>query len=198
MLSLRLRLFCLNLHVGCNSPVRSTKSTPSHISRLSSGSSRQVCMYFFWVFLFLDPKALLSPRRLTSDDLRLNSAPTVCRHTVSGSFSLPSRGAFHLSLTVLVLYRSLWVFSLGGWSPRIPTGFLVSRGTWDPLCNVRPFAYRCVTFCAAPFQVSSTRTGHYVSRVPQPQKTEVLWFRLAPFRSPLLGGSMFLSLPPGT
>ena len=29
-------------------------------------------------------------------------------------------------------YRSLDVFSLGGWSPRIPTGFLVSRGTWDP------------------------------------------------------------------
>jgi hypothetical protein len=23
------------------------------------------------------------------------------------------------------------VFSLGGWSPRIPTGFLVPRGTWD-------------------------------------------------------------------
>ena len=30
-----------------------------------------------------------------------NRAPTVCRHTVSGSLSLPSRGAFHLSLTVL-------------------------------------------------------------------------------------------------
>ena len=32
--------------------------------------------------------------------------PTDCRHTVSGSFSLRSRGAFHLSLTVLVHYRS--------------------------------------------------------------------------------------------
>ena len=28
-------------------------------------------------------------------------APTDCRHTVSGSISLPSRGSFHLSLTVL-------------------------------------------------------------------------------------------------
>ncbi len=56
--------------------------------------------------------------------------PTACRHTVSGSFSLPSRGAFHLSLTVLVRYRSLRVFSLGRWSSRIPAGFLVSRGTW--------------------------------------------------------------------
>ena len=34
-------------------------------------------------------------------------APTACRHTVSGTISLPSRGAFHLSLTVLVRYRSL-------------------------------------------------------------------------------------------
>ena len=33
-------------------------------------------------------------------------APTVCRHTVSGTISLPSRGTFHLSLTVLVRYRS--------------------------------------------------------------------------------------------
>jgi hypothetical protein len=59
-------------------------------------------------------------------------SPTVCRHTVSGSLSLPSRGAFHLSLTVLVHYRSLRVFSLGRWSSRIPTGFPVPRGTWDP------------------------------------------------------------------
>ena len=29
-----------------------------------------------------------------------------CKHTVSGSISLPSRGSFHLSLTVLLLYRS--------------------------------------------------------------------------------------------
>src|SRR4030042_1736032 len=34
------------------------------------------------------------------------AAPTACKHTVSGSISLPSRGAFHLSLTVLVHYRS--------------------------------------------------------------------------------------------
>ena len=33
-------------------------------------------------------------------------APTDCRRTVSGTISLPSRGTFHLSLTVLVHYRS--------------------------------------------------------------------------------------------
>ena len=54
---------------------------------------------------------------------------TACKCMVSGSVSFPSRGAFHLSLTVLVHYRSSRVFSLGGWSPQLPTGFLVSRGT---------------------------------------------------------------------
>ena len=31
----------------------------------------------------------------------LNRAPSACKHRVSGSLSLPSRGSFHLSLTVL-------------------------------------------------------------------------------------------------
>ena len=34
------------------------------------------------------------------------SARILCKRTVSGSISLPSRGSFHLSLTVLVHYRS--------------------------------------------------------------------------------------------
>ena len=34
--------------------------------------------------------------------------------------------------------------------------------------------------------------------VPQPQRSKLLWFRLAPVRSPLLRGSRLLSLPPGT
>src|SRR5690242_14190157 len=57
---------------------------------------------------------------------------TACEYVVSGSLSSPSRGAFHLSLTVLVHYRSRQIFSLGGWSPQLPTGFHVPRGTQDP------------------------------------------------------------------
>jgi len=34
------------------------------------------------------------------------SPPTACRRPVSGLFHSPRRGAFHLSLTVLVRYRS--------------------------------------------------------------------------------------------
>ena len=37
-------------------------------------------------------------------------------------FHSPNRGTFHLSLTVLVHYRSPNVFSLGEWTPQIPTG----------------------------------------------------------------------------
>jgi len=36
-------------------------------------------------------------------------------------FHSPRRGSFHLSLTVLFLYRSSRVFSLGGWTPQLPT-----------------------------------------------------------------------------
>ena len=50
-----------------------------------------------------------------------HSPSTGCRHTVSGSISLPSRGSFHLSLTVL---RSLSVsgeyLALGGGAPCFP------------------------------------------------------------------------------
>jgi hypothetical protein len=56
---------------------------------------------------------------------------TAGEYVVSGSLSSPSRGTFHLSLTVLVHYRSLKMLSLGGWSPQLPTRFLVSRGTQD-------------------------------------------------------------------
>ena len=55
---------------------------------------------------------------------------TAGEYVVSGSLSSPLRGAFHLSLTVLVRYRSLKVLSLGGWSPQLPTNsprFVVLR-----------------------------------------------------------------------
>ena len=69
-------------------------------------------------------------------------APTACRHTVSVLFHSPARGAFHLSLTVLVRYRSLQVLSLGAWSPQIPTGFHVSRRTQVSKCEASSFRLR--------------------------------------------------------
>ena len=76
---------------------------------------------------------------------------------VSGSLSLPSRGPFHLSFTVLCAIGHWVVFSLTEWSPLLPTRFHVSRGTLDPAMSVsisdtglspcpaglpRPFSYQ--------------------------------------------------------
>ena len=63
---------------------------------------------------------------------RTPCTPAACGRGVSGSLSLPSRGPFHLSLTVLCSIGHWVVFSLTGWSPLFPAGFLVSRGTLDP------------------------------------------------------------------
>ena len=59
-------------------------------------------------------------------------APIACKHKVSGSISLPSRGSFHLSLTVLYAIGHWVVFRLGGWAPRLQTGFHVSGTTLVP------------------------------------------------------------------
>ncbi len=52
-------------------------------------------------------------------------APTACRRPVSGLFHSPHRGAFHLSLTVLVHYRSLG--SIQAWRVVPPRSDRVSR-----------------------------------------------------------------------
>src|ERR671915_17997 len=63
-------------------------------------------------FATATPPGLTSPRTANSQAHSSKGtpsprkAPTACRHTVSGTISLPSRGTFHLSLTVLVRYRS--------------------------------------------------------------------------------------------
>ena len=80
-----------------------------------------------------------SPDRSTKSTRSTLRSSTACKHRVSGSLSLPSRGPFHLSLTVLCSIGQWVVFSLTGWSPRVPTRFLVSRGTLDTavLLNLR-------------------------------------------------------------
>ena len=82
---------------------------------------------------------------------------TACRHAVSGTVSLPSRGAFHLSLTVLVHYRWQRVFSLRRWSSRIPARFLGPRGTWERNRSPSPVSYRALTVSGRTFQSSSDK-----------------------------------------
>ena len=88
-------------------------------------------------------------------------APTACKHKVSGSISLPSRGSFHLSLTVLFAIGHWGVFSLGGWAPLLQAGLHVSGPTPDPAKSFMRFVYGGVTLCAGPFQ--SPLTTHAAS-----------------------------------
>ena len=151
------RPLALNLAASRNSPVRSTKSTRSHIDR----------------------------------------ALSACKHRVSGSLSLPSRGSFHLSLTVLCAIGHWFVFSLGGWSPLLPTGFLVSCGTLVPAGG---FNLSDTGLLPSLEVLSRTLLLDFLlpSAGPQPHPTVVGWFGLLRFRSPLLTKSIFLSFPPGT
>ena len=71
--------------------------------------------------------------------VKKHSAPTACKLMVSGSISLPFRGSFHLSLTVLLHYRSPKIFSLRGWSPQIPNEFHVLGGTRDLYLKIKLF-----------------------------------------------------------
>src|ERR1051325_4351603 len=69
---------------------------------------------FGLAFATAPPHRLTSPRSITRRLILQKArhhpgttqALTACRHTVSGTLSLPSRGTFHLSLTVLVRDRS--------------------------------------------------------------------------------------------
>jgi hypothetical protein len=113
---------------------------------------------------------------------------------VSGSLSSPSRGAFHLSLTVLVHYRSLKVFSLGGWSPLLPTnspGFVVlripARSARSPLQVSHPLRWRFPT----PSGLLCFPSCWSYNPCPSRKTTR---FGLVPFRSPLLRESRLISL----
>ena len=67
-------------------------------------------------------------------------------------FHSPHRSSFHLSLTVLCAIGHRVVFSLGRWSSRIPTEFLVFRGTrGHPRVN-QNFAYGAFTHYGGTFQ----------------------------------------------
>jgi hypothetical protein len=91
-----------------------------------------------------------------------HSASTACRLTVSVSISLPSRGSFHLSLTVLVHYRSsVKYLALEDGPPRFPQGFtcpVVLRISLGPRYISRTGL--------SPSMVSLSMLFRYISKVP--------------------------------
>ena len=137
----------------------------------SSGFGSTICYYtrpFQTRFRFGSATSSLnlatqrnSPARSTKSTrshvtIASRSASSACKHTVSGSLSLPSRGAFHLSLTVLYSIGHQVVFSLGRWASRLHTGFLVSDATPDTHRWLRVSSTGLLPSSAQPFQVYSS------------------------------------------
>src|SRR4051794_25636735 len=149
----------------------------------------------------------------TPDTSARCDAPTACRHTVSGTISLRSRGTFHHSLTVLSAIGHQGIFRLNGWSRQIHTGFLGPCATWviskraahvsatgvlpstPDLSHVLRLHKRFLTLRPAGRPIKETPTTPYTQ--PLPGITRIR-FSLIRFRSPLLPGSRLFSLPAGT
>src|SRR5919107_2857244 len=143
----------------------------------------------------------------------LSDAPTACRHTVSGTISLRSRGTFHHSLTVLSAIGHQGIFRLSGWSRQIHTGFLGPRATWvslkraadvsttgvlpstPDLSHVLRLHQRFLTRPVAGRRQKRDPTTPHAQ--PLPGLTRIR-FGLIRFRSPLLPESRLFSLPAGT
>ena len=106
-------------------------------------------------------------------------------------FHSPHRGSFHLSLTVLVRYRSTKVFSLGGWTPQLPTGLACPVVLRIPACspNLRLRDSHPVSL-AFPEPFGSARLAFRRSYNPDSRSCR---FGLFHFRSPLLA-ELFLFL----
>ena len=101
-----------------------------------ASAPRDLNALFGLAFATASPNGLAWPLRTTpwlilqkARSRATKTLPLACRLGVSGSISLPFRGSFHLSLTVLYAIGQPVVLSLGGWSPQIPTTFHVGRGT---------------------------------------------------------------------
>ena len=122
---------------------------------------------------------------------------SACKHKVSGTLSLPSRGSFHLSLTVLFSIGHWVVFRLGGWSLPLQTGFHVSGPTLVPPACLLLRVQDCYLLR---LNFPDLFRSHNLNRVVVVRNPELqaVRFGLFPFRSPLLRKSMFLSLPTGT
>ena len=90
-------------------------------------------------------------------------ALTDCRHTVSGTLSLPSRGTFHHSLTVLIRYRSLRSIQayrvVPADSQQIPRARCYSGKQFHESRGV--FGYGALTHYGRPSQATSPNTTVY-------------------------------------
>ena len=126
---------------------------------------------------------------------------------------------FHSPLGVLFTFPSRYwfaighrrVFSLGGWSPRLRTGFHVpgptrdtrQRSAWFRVRGSHPLRPALPCRSATMWICNRSQVGSTWTRVPQPPggnacRLHAPGFGLVRFRSPLLAQSRLISLPRGT
>ena len=126
----------------------------------------------------------------SSDRLQTNGFRVYFTPLFGVLFTFPSQYWFTIGL--------LGVFSLTGWSPLIQTGFLVSRPTQDSATSHNSFLYGIVTLFDVSFQILPIRLMIRYRGPTTPTLPKQCRFGLFPFRSPLLGKSIFLSFPADT
>jgi hypothetical protein len=121
-----------------------------------------------------------------------------CRHTISGSLDSPHRGSFHLSLAVLVHYRSTgsiqayeMVLADSGRIARVPPYL----GT--PLSQL-PVSATGLSPSMARLSRQLAYRKLILNAVPLPRSNFFGRFGLFRFRSPLLAESRLFSFPRGT
>ena len=114
-------------------------------------------------------------------------------------FHSPPRGAFHLSLTVLVHYRSHGSpLALEGGPPSFAPDFsgrALLRNTATPSPSSSSTG---LSPSSAPRSRGLRLTSLDASAGPTTPDGQATRFGLRPFRSPLLGASRLISLPQGT
>src|SRR5882757_6444636 len=182
-------------------PIR-TRFRYGYPTRVNLATHRKLAGSFF-------KRHAVTRRRASST----SDAPTACRHTVSGTISLRSRGTFHHSLTVLSAIGHQGIFRLNGWSRQIHTGFLGPCATWEiskravqiSATGVLPSTPDLSHVLRLPIRFLTLRpAGRPVKKCPTTPQWQPLpgitplRFSLIRFRSPLLSESRLFSLPAGT
>ena len=107
------------------------------------------------------------------------------------SFTFPSRYLFAIGHS--------GVFSLTRWSSQIHTGFHVPHATRDKKNSDSSFSTTGLSPSLVQDSAASSKLDTlYIFPPTTPEYPKVVWFRLIPFRSPLLRESRLLSSPLAT
>ena len=94
---------------------------------------------------------------------------TACKYMVSETISLPARGAFQCSLTLLSTIGLPGVFSLGGWSPHLHARFHEAGANLEIPRAPSVVVYGPITLYRAAFQrlLLTSKVPH---RAPKPRR----------------------------